>query len=224
MVKRKGTIAFFWLAALLLVGACVPISPNPPAPTTTAAAADATGNRITGQVFWASAPASEAIVDLRPRAQSEDPASTVQRVTADNSGAYVLDDVRVGEYILVAQWPDGDENPGRRTPVNVEPGAVLTEVNVYIERPLRLLAPDSGAETTTQPHLAWTPFPEAVQYRVWVIDAGTTALLFNPTLADTETTVAPPLEPGHTYTLEVQALDAAGAILASAKREFRIKP
>lgn len=57
-----------------------------------------------------------------------------------------------------------------------------------------------------------------------MIDAGTAALLFNPTLADVETTVEPPLEPGHTYTLEVQALDANGAILAIAKREFRVKP
>lgn len=223
MVKRNGSITVFYLAALLLVSACVPISRNPPPRSAAGATARAAGSRITGQVVWASAPEPQAIVDLRLRAQSADPASTIQRVTADRNGAYVLADVPVGEYILVAQWPDGDENPGRRTPVNVEPGAVLTDVNVYLERPLRLLAPDSGAETATQPHLAWAPFPAAVQYRVWVIDAGTTALLFNPTLADTETTVAPLLEPGRTYILEVQALDANDAILASAKHEFRVK-
>lgn len=92
----------------------------------------------------------------------------------------------------------------------------------FLERPLPLFAPEAGAETTAQPHLVWASFPEAVHYRVWVIDRGTTALLFNPTLDAVETTVAP-LELGHTYTLEVQALDANDAILASVKREFRVK-
>lgn len=223
MSTQKVIITLLGLAALLIGSACVPISSNPPPQSAAWATMNAAGKQITGQVFWASAAAPQAIVELRPRAQSEDPASTVQRATADSNGHYTLNSPPVGEYILVAQWPDGAENPGRRTPVNVEPGAVLSEVNVYIERPLRLLEPDAGAETTTEPHLAWEPFPEAVQYRVWVVDAGTTALLFNPTLAAVETTVAPPLEPGHTYTLEVQALDTNDAILASVKREFRVK-
>lgn len=223
MVKRNGSITVFYLAALLLVSACVPISRNPPPRSAAGATARAAGSRITGQVVWASAPEPQAIVDLRPRAQSADPASTIQRVTADRNGAYVLADVPVGEYILVAQWPDGDENPGRRTPVNVEPGAVLTDVNVYLERPLHLLEPASGAETGPAPRVVWAPFSAAVHYRVWVIDSGTTELLFNPTVTAVEITVTPPLEPGHTYTLEVQALDANDAILASAKHEFRVK-
>lgn len=223
MLKRDGPITVFCLAALLLVSACVPISRNPPPHSAAGTTANAAGSRITGQVVWASAPAPQAIVDLRPRAQSADPASTIQQATADSNGAYVLADVPVGEYILVAQWPDGDENPGRRTPVNVEPGAVLREVNVYLERPLHLLEPAAGAETGPAPRVVWVPFPAAVQYRVWVIDAGTTELLFNPTLTAAEITVTAPLQPGHTYTLEVQALDANDAILASAKREFRVK-
>ena len=223
MSTQKVIITLLCLTALLIGSACTLISPTPPPYSAAWATANATGKQIIGQVFWASTPAAQAIVELRPRAESEDPASTVQRATADSNGIYILNAPPVGEYILVGQWPDGDENPDRRTPVNVEPGAVLTAVNVYMARSLRLLTPDSGAETATQPHLAWAPFPAAIHYRVWVIDAGTTALLFNPTLTAVETIVEPPLEPGHTYSLEVQALDANGAILAIAKRAFRVK-
>lgn len=223
MFGQKALRTLICLTAFLALSACVPIARTSSTDVTASATANETAGRITGYTWWGSALAPAALVDLRPRAQSEDPATTVQQVAADSNGAYVLENVPAGEYILVGQWPDGTENPARRSPVNLDAGAVVTDVNIYLERPLNLLEPDSGAETTTQPHLAWEPFPDAVQYRVWVIDAGTTALLFNPTLAAVETTVEPPLEPGHTYTLEVQALDAAGAIVASAKREFRVK-
>lgn len=223
MSGQKTLRILIYLTAFLVLSGCVPIVRTPATDVTTSATTKARAGRITGHIWWGGAPAAGALVNLRQRAVSEDPASTVQQVTADANGTYVLENVPAGEYILVGQWPDDGENPARRSPVNLEAGVMVSDVNVYLERPLRLLEPASSAETTTQPHLAWEPFPAAVQYRVWVIDAGTTALLFNPTLADVEATIAPPLEPGHTYTLEVQALDANDAILASVKREFRVK-
>jgi hypothetical protein len=165
-------------------------------------------------------PVPAARVELRTGAWATAAAGVVTSTIADAAGNFRLENVPVGEYGLVAVWPDGGANMAAVTPVQLSPGAVLTDVTIYLARELDLLAPASGATVDEPPTLRWVAFPKAVHYRVWVIDAGTTELLVDETVNTTQLAVLRPLKANTTYTWLVQALAADGSLLAELKNTF----
>lgn len=198
---------------LLLLAGCAPIT-RPAEPVAPA------GTRVSGRVLWAGEPVSGATVELRSGAWATAAAEVLARTVADGNGDYVLENPPVGEYGLVAGWPDGGANRAAVTPVQITAGAELTGVDVYLARELDLIEPASGATVTTTPTLRWQPFPAVDHYRVWVIDAGTTELMVDQLVSTTSLTVTEPLQQDTTYTWLVQALTADGVLLAELENTF----
>jgi hypothetical protein len=75
-----------------------------------------------------------------------------------------------------------------------------------------------------RPTLSWASFPNAAQYEVFVIDAGTTELLAHEFVADTRFTVTASLQPGRTYDWVVNAIAADGGLLADGESRFVVQP
>lgn len=198
---------------LLLLAGCTPIT-RPAEPV-------AQGNtRISGRVLWAGEPVPGATVELRSGAWATAAAEVLARTVADSNGEYLLENPPLGEYGLVAGWPDGGANRAAVTPVQITTGAELTGVDVYLVRELELVEPASGATVTTTPTLRWQPFPATDRYRVWVIDAGTTELMVDQLVSTTSFAVTEPLKQDATYTWLVQALTANGLLLAELENTF----
>jgi hypothetical protein len=201
---------------LLLLAGCTPIT-RPAEPVAPAAA------RISGRVLWAGEPVADATVDLRSGAWATAAAEVLARTVADANGEYTLENPPVGEYGLVAGWPDGGANRAAVTPVQITAGAELTGVDLYLARELDLIEPASGATVATTPTLRWQPFPAADHYCVWVIDAGTTELMVDQLVSTTSLTVTEPLNQDTTYTWLVQALTADERLLAELENTFYTK-
>ena len=70
------------------------------------------------------------------------------------------------------------------------------------------------------PVLRWQPLDEAFQYRVWVIDAGTTELMMDERTEQTQFEVTTPLIPGRIYQWLVQALGEDDALLGELNSTF----
>jgi hypothetical protein len=207
-----------WFGGLLVILAllgCAPIrrpaAEQPPATM---------GASIHGRVLWGSTPVAAAQVELRSGAWATASAEVLTRTTADGDGNFVLTDPPVGEYGLVAVWPDGGANRAAVTPVQITSGVVLTDVTVYLVREIDLLAPVSGAIVTEPPTLRWEAFPDTDHYRVWVIDAGTTELLVDQIVRETQFVVPHPLKENGAYTWLVQAFASVGAFLAELENTF----
>jgi hypothetical protein len=200
---------------IALLAGCVPITlPAAGEPETT------NGRRISGRVLWGSTPVPAAQVELRTGAWATAAAGVVTRTSADTNGYFVLPSPPVGEFGLVAGWPDGGTNRAAVTPVQITAGAEVTGVVVYLVRELELVEPLSGATVPGTPTLRWQPFPGTAHYRVWVIDAGTTALMVEQIVTTTSLTVPRRLAEERTYTWLVQALAADGSLLAELENTF----
>jgi hypothetical protein len=238
--RRFFTLLWLSICATLLTAACsttsaqVEETPTPEVfiALTQAVPLSPTDGRIAGTVLWGTTPVSGAQVELRTGAWATDTEGVKGIAIADAAGQFALENVPVGEYGLVALWPDGGANTAPVTPVQVSAGAELTEIEVYLAKELELLAPASGAEVSATPTLRWSGLPEVAAYQLWIVDAGTTELVFDLVITDTSQAlqiIAPPLTPGHTYQwmvngLQTQAVDtSAGNLLASLRSEFRVK-
>jgi hypothetical protein len=83
-------------------------------------------------------------------------------------------------------------------------------------RTVNTVATSIDAQVVALPTLSWASFPNAAQYEVFVIDAGTTELVQRELVADTHSVVTAPLQPGRTQWV-VNALAADGGLLADVR-------
>ncbi len=160
-------------------------------------------------------------VELREVGWATNRTPAVATVQADAQGAFSLANPPAGDFSVLGVFPDGEIDAGGWPPVRIDPGQEITGFVVPLERRLTLLSPIAGAAASATPALAWKPSDEAARYRVWVIDAGTTALLLDQTTTGTNLLVSKTLAPG-TYQWVVNGLDAAGEIVATADETFTV--
>jgi hypothetical protein len=98
----------------------------------------------------------------------------------------------------------------------------MMDMDVKLERTLKMLEPAAGSETGVSPTLSWEAFPGALTYKVLVIDAGTTEPVVQQEITATRLLVSPPLQTGRTYNLAINALDGDKESLANAQMEFKV--
>jgi hypothetical protein len=183
---------------------------------------------IAGRVLWGDAPVAGAQVEARTGAWADAAASQViAHTVADAEGNFVLEaPLGSDELGLVARWPDGSANPAPVTPVRIAPDDRRIEADVALARELVWLEPASGAEVSNTPTLRWEGLPGVDHYQLWVVDQGTTELVFDLNMAENtaseQRVVLPPLTPGRTYTWDVQGRAADDALLARRTGEFRV--
>jgi hypothetical protein len=210
-----------WLAlaavVALLAAACAPATPT----AESEAGADA-GGVLAGTVTFGAAPVPGARVELRPPGWQAMPEVVAAEAVADANGQFVLEHPPVGEFTVVGVFPDGERDEGGWPQVIIAPDQAITGLVVPLERALTLLEPTSGAQVAEAPTLTWQAFEGAAQYRVMVIDAGTTELLADETVSGPSLTVAAALQPGRTYEWRVNALSLDGTLLASGGRLFTL--
>ena len=234
MSNKRITIWIVILTASSLLAGCSAAVASTELPTPTPevfiprTAAVPAGSVIAGRVLWGNAPVDGARVELRTGAWADANASEVvaQAVTGAD-GTYNLEaPPNGGEFGLVAVWPDGSVNSSPVTPVHVMAGGARIEADVFLARELVWLEPISGAEVVNTPMLRWSGLSGVALYQVWIVDTGTTELVFDLNITeDTETEqsiVLPSLAPGRTYTWDVQGLAADGLLLGRRTGEFRV--
>jgi hypothetical protein len=207
---------YVWMSVIFLLSACQTLPGQLPTPQVDA------GPNIYGRVVWGTQPAPGAAVELRDGAWASDSATVLRQTTADASGLFTVTAAPVGEYGLVARWPDGGANMAAVTPVQIAAGEDLTDVTVWLAKEIGLLEPLSGAVVEGTPMLRWQPLEEASLYRVMVIDAGTTALLVDEQIEATEFAVTETLTPGRTYQWLAQGLDEDGMLLGEVDSTFTV--
>jgi hypothetical protein len=234
--RNTLSYVFYLLLALGLLTACTAtmVAQDPPTPTPEVfiprTAVVPQGATISGSALWGSAPVANARLELRTGAWADPTAGeTIAQSVADGEGHYVLEAPPAGgEFGLVATWPDGSTNTAPVTPVQVPASVTRIQADAYLAKEIAWLEPIPSAEVSATPTLRWDGVPGVSQYRVWVIDAGTTELAFDlTTTADPESeqaVILPPLAPGRTYTWDVQGLGADGNMLARRTGEFRVAP
>ena len=182
------------------------------------------GPMVSGRVLWGAAPAAGARVELRTGAWGDPNASQVIAVAfADDTGTYQLEAPPAGgQFGLVAVWPDGSANPAPVTPVQVTAGQTPAPLDVYLAKELKMLEPASGAEVGPTPTLRWEGQANVAQYRVLVIDAGTTVAALDQVTTDTSLALSAPLIADRTYQWVVNGLTDDNRLLASLKGEFKV--
>jgi len=219
---------FFLMAAIFVLSACqaLPLRtlPQPtPSPEIFISLEQAgAGPSIHGRVVWGTQPVSGAVVELRDGAWASASATVLRQTTADASGIFTVTAAPIGEYGLVALWPDGGTNMAAVTPVQIAADAYLTDVIVWLAKEMRLAEPPSGAVVEGAPTLRWQPLEEASLYRVMVIDAGTTELLVDERIETTEFAMPETLMRGRTYQWLAQGLDEDGMLLGEVDSTFTV--
>ncbi len=214
--------------AILLLSACQALPVEllvQPAPTPTpevfiSLEQAGVGPNIMGQVVWGITPVPGAVVELRDGAWASDTAEVLRQATADAAGVFTITAAPVGEYGLVARWPDGGANMAAVTPVQITAGADLTDVPVRLAKQIILVEPPAGAVVESTPILRWQPLPGALTYRVMLIDAGTTELLLDERIEATEFTVPAALTSGRTYQWLAQGLIEEDVLLGEVDSTF----
>ncbi|MFN2230337.1 MAG: hypothetical protein ACK2VA_11255 [Anaerolineae bacterium] len=224
----------YLVLAFSLLTACTAtmVAQDPPTPTPEVfiprTAVVPEGATIAGRVLWGSTPMAGAKVELRKGAWADPAASeTIAQTVADADGAYELEaPPSGGAFGLVALWPDGSTNTASVTPVQVAAGDARIPADVYLAKDLDWVDPAFDAEVYPTATLRWSAMPGVSQYRLWVVDAGTSELVYEQTLAANgeawQGTVSSPLTQGRSYTWEVQGLDADGNLLARHTSAFRV--
>jgi len=231
MHQRRTFIAWLVVTLALLVasGLVTGLEPARPAaalsgPTVSPTAsrmAHISGGNLSFVVWGDLAPAPGAVVELRVPTGAPDHNSVVASTVADGDGRCALGSVSPGDYLLFVEWPDGVlGEPGLS--VHVSGGAPAMAV-VALDRDLHLLAPGIWEEVTETPTLSWSEYPAtAVQYRLLVMDAGTTRPVVQQVVAGTSLALSR-LTPGRTYDWEVAALASDGSQLARVTGVFTVR-
>lgn len=234
MSNKRLTLWIWIVIVTLFLAGCASLAASTESPTPTpevfipCTAVAPAGPVIAGRVLWGDAPVGGARVELRTGAWADPNASEViaQTVTSAD-GSYSLEaPPNGGEFGLVAVWPDGSANPSPVTPVQVTAGDTRIEADVFLAQELDWIEPISGAEVSNTPTLRWGGLSGVAQYQVWIVDTGTTELVFDLNITENtaaeQSLVLPPLTPERTYTLDVQGLAADGALLTRRTGEFRV--
>jgi hypothetical protein len=226
-MKTKLGALTFALVSLSLAACGVAASPTPtvtPEVFMPATRVAPKGPMISGHVLWGTTPVAGARVELRTGAWADPQAGeTIAQTVADETGAYKLEAPPAGgEFGLVAGWPDGGANRAPVTPVQVSGGVALDATDVYLAKALAPQEPAPGAQVGATPTLSWEGLVGVAQYRVWVIDAGTTEAVVDEVTTGTRLTVSAPLKAGRTYQWVVNGLAADQHLLASLTGEFTV--
>lgn len=182
-----------------------------------------TGQSLSGQVVWGNEPVAGATVYFGTGGWKMSGDEVLISAVTDEQGAFTLYTPPLGDYIMVAVWPDGAPSEAPVTPVRVYAGATQTDFEVSLAKPLEWLEPAGEAVTELTPTLKWGVLDGAAKYRVFIIDAGTTELIADKTVLVPSLMVTSPLTLGRTYTVEVQALSGEGGLLAKVTRQFTVE-
>lgn len=185
-------------------------TPLPPTaiPTETAIP---TGESLAGIALWGEEPVSGARLELRAvdwRATGDEAA--VATATSGAAGQFLFVNPPVGEFSLVAVWPDGEPSRGGTPAVTIEAGQTLSDQIVKLEHGLTLVEPDLSAPVATLPTFTWEPLEGIPGYRVLVIDAGTTEAVVQEEVSGDSLQVTDQLSPSREYTLVISAINADG--------------
>jgi hypothetical protein len=179
---------------------------------------------VSGVAHWGTQPVPNAIVELRTGDWRVNPNAVLQRATTDPEGRYFMPNAPAGDYVMCGLFPEGVQERSTCTPVHIEPGQDVPGIDVMLLRTVNTVAPSMDAQVVALPTLSWQSFPNAAQYEVFVIDAGTTELLRHEFVSDTYFTVTAPLQPGYTYHWVVNAVAADGGLLADGESRFAVQP
>jgi hypothetical protein len=179
---------------------------------------------VSGVARWGTQPVPNAIVELRTGDWRVNPNAVVQSATTDPEGRYFMANPPAGDYVMCGLFPEGVQERSTCTPVHIEAGQDVAGVDVMLLRTVNTVAPSMDAQVVALPTLSWQSFPNAAQYEVFVIDAGTTELLAREFVADTHFTVTAALQPGRTYEWVVNAVAADGGQLATGDSRFVVQP
>ena len=171
----------------------------------------ATGGSLMGQVLIGTTLAAGLHVQLQRFDDKANGYVEVAQAEANDSGQFALQNPPVGDYILVGFWPDGQPSV-LRTPVHIEAGQAITDAVVKLVKTLQIVEPIPGAQTDATPILRWNSILGITQYRVLVIDAGTTEPMLDQIVKETSLAIKTPLKSGRTYDWVVNAEPRQGSI------------
>ena len=191
------------------------------APSSAPASASTRGKLFAGSVKHAGQPVPHARVELREPGWATNRTPAVATVEADAQGDFSLANPPAGDFSVIGYFADGEMDTGGWPPVSIAAGQEITGFIVPLERRLTLLSPIAGAVTPASPLLKWKANDEAVKYRLWVIDAGTTEMLLDQTTSGTSVVFTKTLKPG-VYQWVVNGLNAQGALVASGDDTFTV--
>lgn len=110
------------------------------------------------------------------------------------------------------------------TPTHVEASQDTPGIDAMLLRTVQMVSPALEEQVSATPTLSWQSFPEAVQYEVFVIDAGTTELLYRELVTETQFPITTALQAGRTYDWVVNASAADGGLLADNDSRFVVQP
>ena len=147
-LKAFGVILVIAAFTAVIAG-CV--APTPVAPSVASTTSDqaAAGLSIFGNVVYGSEPMAGARVDLRlpDWNATQNPDSTVASATVGADGRYVIENSPVGDYSLVAVWPDGEDSEGGWPAVQISAGRQMTAPS---GSPANITQPPVGARVSAR--------------------------------------------------------------------------
>jgi hypothetical protein len=188
-------------------------SPTPLPPTAMPAATPPpTGASLAGVALWGQEPVPGARLELRAvdwRLTGDETAAAT--ATTGAAGQFLFANPPVGEFSLVAIWPDGELSLGGTPAVTIEEGQTLPDQTIRLERGLTLVEPDLTLPVTTLPVFSWESLDGISAYRVLLIDSGTTEAVVETEVTTNSLAVADQLQPSREYTLVISALNADGS-------------
>lgn len=179
---------------------------------------------VGGTARWGTIPIENAIVELRTGDWRVNPNAVLGSALTDPEGRYFMANPSAGDYVMCGLFPEGVQERSTCTPVHIEAGQDVTGIDVMLLRTVSVLSPLVDEQVSATPTLTWQRFPNAAQYEVFVIDAGTTELLYHEFVADTRFTVTAPLPAGRTYDWVINAVAADSGLLADGESRFVVQP
>lgn len=248
MLKRITSRLLIAMVAIAMLAGCVPLSgpapANTPAPApagaptvapmmeaatdpsveTVVVSASPRDPGVSGVVRWGSQPMPAAIVELRTGDWRANPNAVLQYAIADPEGRYLMQNTPAGDYVVCGLFPEGVQERSTCTPVHIEAGQDTPGIDVMLLRTVQIVSPAPAEQVTPTPTLSWRSFPDAVRYEVFVIDAGTTELVYREFVTDTQFPIAAALQTGRTYDWVVNAVAADGGLLAANDSRFVVRP
>lgn len=230
MVMKNYSLLVFVFVVGLVFTACsgttrneIEVTPTQPPPTKTSsptalpptaiptATPLPTGISLAGVALWGQEPVPGARIELRAvdwRVTGDESAAATS--TTGAAGQFLFINPPVGEFSLVAVWPDGEPSRGGTPAVTIEAGQTLSDQIIKLEHGLTLVMPDLSAPVATLPTFSWEPLDGIPGYRVLVIDSGTTEAVVQEEVSGDTLQVTEQLSPSREYTLVISAINADG--------------
>lgn len=162
---------------------------------------------LSGKVLWAT---GEPRSGFEERFIREDNENISYTAFTDINGEYKVTNIPVGKYEIGSYRPSGI---GFHTPqyVIVREGTVTEVPTKYILKwDLEITSPTEGESISLPLTVTWNSYPNAMTYRVQVVDYGEGKIVSEETTSDTRLTIDS-LRPGD-YGVSVSALNSERAI------------